>query len=134
MLRMVDEGDLLITCKVDPLTKMLPGKQISLEGFRDDVQTALGKSCRQIISASEHVSPQGIRVLRVVASGEVKETPIRWIYYHLSDDDGKRLSFIFTHEESLDDRVAGADEALTNSVEFISKDERQASTASAEFK
>lgn len=134
MLRMVEDGDLLATCKIDQLTRQLPGKHISLDGFRDDVQRALGKNCQQIVSASQEVNPQGVRVLRVVAAGEVKKTPIRWIYYHLSNDEGKRLSFIFTHEASLGDRIAGADEAMTHSVEFISGGTRQASTSVRDLK
>lgn len=118
-LRMVDGGDLLATCKVDQLTKSLPGKQVTLDGFRGDVQTALGKNCKEILSASESVNAQNVRVMRVVAAGEVSETPIRWIYYHLSNDDGYRLSVIFTHEASLESRFAGTDETMTSSVAFL---------------
>jgi hypothetical protein len=108
---------------------MVPGKQITLDGFRGDVQKALDKNCKEIVSAAEHVSPQGVRVLRVVAAGEVGDTPIRWIYYHLSDDHGRRLSYIFTHEASFEGRLAGIDEALTSSVQFLPESKRQARAA-----
>lgn len=124
--RLVDDGDLLATCKIDQLGRGVPGKQVSLDGFRADVERALDKNCEQIVSVSETVSPQDIRVLRVVAAGKVSKTPIRWIYCHLSDDEGRRLSYIFTHEASLEDRLAGFDETLTSSAQFLSQAKRQA--------
>jgi hypothetical protein len=119
MLRMVEDGDLLATCKVDLLTKSVPGKQVTLDGFRGDVQKALDKNCKEIVTASQSVNSQGVRVLRVVAAGEVAETPIQWIYYHLSNDEGQRLSFIFTLESSMESRFAGTDEEMTSSVQFL---------------
>ena len=122
-LRMVDGGDLLATCKVDQLTKSVPGKQVTLDGFRGDVQSALGKNCKEILSASETVNAQNVKVMRVVAAGEVSETPIRWIYYHLSNDEGYRLSLIFTHEASLESRFAGTDKEMTSSIAFLPQPE-----------
>ena len=120
-LRMIDDGDLLATCKIDQLNKSVPGKHVTLDGFRDDVQAALAKNCKEVLSVGQTVSPNNIRVLKVVAAGEVGDTPIQWIYYHLSDDNGNRLSCIFTLEASFQDRFAGMDESLTNSIEFVAK-------------
>ena len=128
-LRMVENGNLIATCKIDPLPTMVPGKQVSLDGFRDDVQAALAKNCKKIVSVGQSVSPNGLRVMRVVAAGEVSDTPIHWIYCHLSDDHGRRLSCIFTLEASLEDPFAGKDESVTNSIEFIGTPERQASSS-----
>lgn len=126
--RMVEDGDLLATCKIDLLTRSVPGKQITLDGFSQDVQQALGKNCKQVVSASQTVNPYRIRVMRVEAAGDVGDAPIRWIYYHLSNDSGQRLSYIFTLEASQLDRFAGLDEVMTASVEFLTEDERQART------
>ena len=119
MLRMFEDGDLLATCKIDQLTKSVPGKHVTLDGFREDVEAALGKNAKQILSASQSVNGQSVRVLRVVASGAVGETPIRWIYYHLSNDDGQRLSFIFTLESSMMSRFDGVDEEMASSVQLL---------------
>ncbi len=129
--RMVEGGDLLATCKIDQLTRSVPGKQITLDGFSRDVQQALGKNCQQVVSAGQTVNPNGIRVMRVEAAGSVGATPIRWIYYHLSDDTGQRLSYIFTLEASQLDRFAGMDEVMTASVEFLTDVERQARASKA---
>lgn len=137
LLRLVDEGDLLLTCKADRLNRLPAGKQITLDGFQSDVRAALATNCKEIISASESVNPQGIRVLRVVASGDVAETPIRWIYYHLSDDEGQRLSLIFTHESTLESRIAGIDEAMTSSITLLPRvdhDDSQANANTARLK
>jgi len=127
MLRMFEDGDLLATCKIDQLTKSVPGKHVTLDGFREDVQAALGKNAKQIVSASQSVNAQAVRVLRVVAAGEVGKTPIRWIYYHLSNDDGQRLSFIFTLESSMMSRFDAVDEEMASSVKFLEPKEELAS-------
>ena len=119
VLRMVDDGDLLGTCKLDRLHKLPPGKQLSLENFQTDVRRALATNCEQILEAEETVNTQGVRMLRVVAGGRVADIPVRWIYYHLSDGRGPRLSCIFTHEASVSDRFDGLDRALTSSIEFL---------------
>ena len=118
-LRMVEDGDLLATCRIDYLTKGVPGTQITLDGFREDVQRALAENCKEIVSASQSVNSQNVRVLRVEASGEVAETPITWIYHHLSDDQGRRLSFVYTLESSMMNRFDAADQAMTSSVFFL---------------
>ena len=125
MLRYVDEGDLLATCKLDRLNRLPTGNQITLSGFQADVQSALGENCQEILSASQSVNPQGVRMLRVAAGGEVKETPIRWVYYHLSDDEGQRLSMIFTFEASLESRLSSADEALTSSISILPRSQAE---------
>lgn len=118
-LRMVEDGDLLATCRIDYLTKGVPGTQITLDGFREDVQRALAKNCKEIVSASQSVNSENVRVLRVEASGEVAQTPITWIYCHLSDDEGHRLSFVYTLESSMMSRFDNADQAMTSSVFFL---------------
>ena len=113
---------------------MAPGKQITLTGFQTDVDKALAKNSTGIITASENLNSQGLRVLRVVAGGDIGETPIRWIYYHLSDDTGRRLSLIFTHEASLESRLSGIDESLTSSFYFLpEQEERQAQLDTGEI-
>ena len=118
-LRMVEDGDLLATCRLDYLTKAVPGTQVTLDGFRDDVQRALGKNCKSIVSAGQSINGQNVRVLRVVASGEVAETPITWIYFHLSDDEGHRLSVVYTLESSMMSRFEGSDQEMASSVFFL---------------
>lgn len=123
-LRLIDKGDLLTTCKIDRLNRAPATHQITLDGFQADVRTALDESCDEILSASESVNPQGVRILRVVAAGDISDTPIRWVYYHLSDDDGQRLSLIFTHEASMESRLEGIDESLTSSIAFLPRVEQ----------
>ena len=126
VLRMVDGGDLLATCRIDRLNKMPPNKQLMQSSYQKDVQNALGKSFEHLVSAETSVSPQGVRVLRVVARGTVSKTPIQWIYCHLSNQEGYCLSCIFTLEDTVAERFRGLDEALINSVELLAPPARQA--------
>ena len=104
-------------------------------GFQEDVQRALDTYCEQIVDATESVSPQGIRLLRVEAAGTVEKTPVRWVYYHLSNKEGDRLSAIFTFEASRLEQFVGVDESLTSSVQFLGSSAAQArATDPAELK
>ena len=124
-LRLVDNGDLLTTCKIDRLNRMPSTQQVTLDGFQADVRSALDQNCKEILSVSETMNPQGVRVLRVLAGGEVDKTAIRWVYYHLSDDEGQRLSLIFTHEASMESRLQGADESFTSSITLLPREEQK---------
>jgi hypothetical protein len=119
LLRMVDNGDLLATCRINRLTKTTPGKPVSLEGFQNDVRRALDKNCEQIISAEESVNSQDVRILRVVAAGKAADASVQGVYYHLSNDEGQRLSCVFTYEAFLASRFAGADQAVVSSVSLL---------------
>lgn len=125
VMRLIEDGDLLTTCKINRLNRMPEGKQITLSGFQGDVQAALANNCKEIAMASESLNPQGIRVLRVVARGDVGETPIQWVYYHLSDDLGQRLSLVFTHESAMESRLAGLDESLTSSITILPRKSKE---------
>ncbi len=120
VLRMVDDSDVLATCTMTRLPKLPAGKDVALEKFQSDVQQALGKHSDQLLQASESTNPSGLRSLRVVAGGTAGEVPVQWIYYHLSDQQGQRLSCIFTLEAEATERFASADEALTSSLQFLS--------------
>jgi len=119
VMRLIDRGDLIAQCNVSKLPKLPAGEQLTLEGFQEDVRKTLGKNFGQIIEASQQVTEGGIRVLRVVASGNASELPIQWTYYHLSDDEGSRASLVLTIEADLVERFAAVDRELVSGFRFI---------------
>lgn len=119
IMRLIDRGDLIAQCNVSQL-KPLPNKeQLTLEGFQEDIRKTLGTNFGQIVEASQQVNEAGLRVLRVVASGNASELPIQWTYYHLSDDEGRRVSLVLTIEANLVERFAAVDRELISGFRFL---------------
>lgn len=121
ILRLVERGDLIAQCNISPLPDSAPGKHLSMEEFKGEIEEALGKNFGQIVEAKQTKTESGLRVLRIVASGVSSELPIQWIYYHVSSDQGRRAAYVFTFEGRLAERFGAADEILSGSFEFIAR-------------
>lgn len=121
ILRFVERGDLIAQCNISPLPDSTPGKHLSLEEFKAEIEEALGKNFGQIVEAKQSKTESGLRVLRIVASGVSSELPIQWIYYHVSSDQGRRAAYVFTFEARLAERFGAADDVLSGSFEFITR-------------
>jgi hypothetical protein len=117
ILRHIDRGNLITQCNIRSLSRLGKGEQLTLEGFRDDIQVAMKNAFGEFIEAEEKAE-NGIKIIRIVVSGTVSELPVQWTYYHLSDDNGRRASMVFTTESNLLERFAQADELLVTSFEF----------------
>lgn len=121
ILRMVDHGDVLAQCNLSRLPDLPAGKQIALEEFQQDVQRTLGERFGQFEYASQETDDKGQRILRLVALGAVDEVPIRWMYYHVSNDQGQRAGYLFTLEDELAERFNQSDRILVDSVQFVER-------------
>ncbi len=120
VLRCVDGGDLLAQCNLSELGDAEPGQRLTLEAFQAEALRSLVSSAGQVAEASQGESePQGLRVLRVQATGIASEVPIVWIFYHLSNDQGRQASISFTMGADAVERFAGGDRALVESFEFL---------------
>ncbi len=117
--RFVDRGDLVAQCNISELPELEPGKQLSLEELQADVQRSLGDNFGQIVEATKWTTDDGKRVLRVVASGLASEISIQWIYYHVSNDKGRRAALAITLESKLMERFAESDRTLVETFEFL---------------
>jgi hypothetical protein len=119
--RLVDRGDLVAQCNVSELPDFEPGRHLSLDEFRADVQQKLGEHFGQIVEASQTESSHGNRILRISVSGMASEISIQWIYYHISNDQGRRAAMAFTFESELVERFAEADRTLVESFQFLAR-------------
>jgi hypothetical protein len=117
--RLVDRGDLVAQCNVSELPDFEPGRHLSLDEFRADVQQKLGEHFGQIVEASQTESSHGNRILRISVSGMASEISIQWVYYHISNDQGRRAAMAFTFESELVERFAEADRTLVESFQFL---------------
>ena len=71
-----------------------------------------------IVEASERVTSNKLKLMRVLVSGQSEEVPIQWVYAHLSDDSGQRLSLVFTMGANVAEVFAGADEQICSTFEL----------------
>lgn len=123
VLRMVDQGELVAQCNISSLSDLETGKRRDLEGFQADIKTALADVIGDVVEAEHYQTDAGLDVLRVVVSGKVDELPLRWIYYHVSDDDGRRVAYVVTLEPKLDERLADSDRQFVEQLRFTSRPE-----------
>jgi len=73
----------------------------------------------EILEASEKLTSTMHRMLRIVAAGSVEGVPIRWVHYHLSNDQGRRLAMAFTFDEESLDVFSDQDMQIVNSLELM---------------
>jgi hypothetical protein len=124
---MLDRGTLTAQCNASSLPQRAPDKLVTLEEFQADVRKALDKSFGEFVEAGQSVDDAKHRVLRVAVEGKASDIPIRWIYYHVADEQGRQAAFTFTIEKSLLERFAAADKPLVESLRFVEtkgKDEK----------
>ncbi len=129
IMRLMDRGVLAGQCNLALLPKRDPNRLVSLEDFQEDVRKALGDNFGEFVAAAQSVDQAGHRVLRVVAEGAVPaktdgkpdNIPIRWIYYHVADREGRQAALTFTVEREHVERFADADRPIVESVRFGGK-------------
>jgi hypothetical protein len=106
-------------CNIANLFDFEPGKQLSMEGFQSDLREVTSRAGHEILEASERLSSTKHRLLRVVVSGNVDGVPVRWIYYHVSNDAGRRLSMTFVFDETSLETFAEQDQQLAGTIELL---------------
>lgn len=121
VLRMIDDGEFVAQCNVSSLPQVTAEKLPTLSKFQEDIETGLGESFGQFISAKQDTNDLGYRVFRVVVDGKASEVPIQWVYYLVADKTGRQLTMVFVVEAELADRMIGADEQLAAAVQFVDR-------------
>jgi len=134
-LRFIVKNRLVAQCNVNNLVDMDAGSQLSLEGYQADIQRLLANTGGELLEASEKLTSTSHRMLRIVAAGSIEGVPIRWVHYHLSNDEGRRLAMAFTFDEESLDLFGDQDMQVVNSLELLawpSKLDRKALEESTE--
>jgi len=106
-------------CNIANLVDFEPGRQLSMAGFQSDLREVTSRAGHEILEASERLSSTKHRLLRVVVSGSVDGVPVRWIYYHVSNDTGRRLSMTFVFDETSLETFAEQDQQLASTIELL---------------
>jgi hypothetical protein len=123
VMRLVDDGVSAGQCNFTVLPRREADKLVSLEQFQEDVRQALGENFAEFVTAGQSVNGAGLRVLKVVAQGVVRDKsgdlPVRWTYYHLADRQGRQAALTFTVEQQRLDIFAESDKAIVESLRFV---------------
>ncbi len=85
----------------------------------------LGENFGEFLELSQAVSPAHLRILRVKAKGKDADVPVRWFYYHVSDPEGRQVTFCFRVEEKRLEQFGRADEQLVHSLRFVQMEKKE---------
>jgi hypothetical protein len=118
VLRLVEQGDLIAQCNASRLPDLPAGQRVQMEAYKSDIRRALGDNFGQFDEVSQSTTGMKLNLLRAVVSGASSDVPIRWVYYHLSDDQGHQIATVFTMDARLIERFAEADRTLVETLEF----------------
>jgi hypothetical protein len=125
VLRCVDGGDLIAQCNLSELADAAPGKRLALEAYQAEVLESLTSSAGQVVEASQSTTDEGLRILRVQATGIASEVPIVWVFYHVSNEQGRQAALAFTMEAKAVERFAEGDRTLVESFTFAPRPQPQ---------
>lgn len=119
IMRFIDRGDLLTQCTVVMLPRRAANQPLTLEKYKTEIAKVVGQNpSARLVKTDEVTTDSGLNAMSIVVSGVEEELPVNWIYYHVSDNRGKQVTFVFTLAETAADRVAGAAKQLVNEFKF----------------
>ena len=121
----LDHGQDIGMCKVSPQPQLSVAKLPTAGQFQEIVQKVLGPSFGEITDASETQTDAHLRIVRVSVKGKDSDVPARWIYYHVSDPEGRQAAIAFRIEEKNLEAFGHADDALVQSLRFVEKVEKK---------
>jgi hypothetical protein len=116
--RLIENNSIVAQCNVTRLPKLDAGKQLTLAALQQEIRQSLKGNAPTIVEASERATANQLKLMRVVVSGQSEEVPIQWVYAHLSDDSGRRVSLVFTMGANAAEQFAGADEQICSTFEL----------------
>jgi len=127
ILRLVELGSLVAQCNMAPAPPAPDGKTTPLERFEADIQQSLGERFGEIVSREKMPTDDGRQIFRVEVSGNVviksvqgrADIPMLWIYYLVTDPQGRQASFVFSVEPKLMEQLRGRDRDLVASLKFV---------------
>ena len=118
-MRFVSGGDLLAQCNIVQLPARPANNPLSLKDYKAEVARMIAADeVASIVDAKEFKTNERIRGLSIEVEGEEGGVPVSWIYYHLNDKDGRRMTFVFTLEREIMNQFLPADLKLVNGLAF----------------
>ncbi|MFM9010576.1 MAG: hypothetical protein ACKON8_06830 [Planctomycetota bacterium] len=115
-MRLVDRGALLAQCSVTALPRGPASAPPTSAEVERDLQRSLAGQATGIEHSSEASRSDGVRIVRVVATGKAGDLPFRWVHAVLTDASGQRVAVTCMLEGGLRDRFGNADRDLVDGI------------------
>jgi hypothetical protein len=132
VMRFVDRGALVAQCSITSLPRSSSQSPPTIAEVERDLQRSLAGQFGRLEHSSEATRSDGVRLVRVVATGRADGLPFRWIHYVLTDADGDRVAATCTLEDSLEKRFGTADRELVDGIRLPAAEETGSETAGDE--
>ncbi len=118
ILRLMVNGSLISQATMMGLPQSLPGMHVSEEQFQGDIRKSLGDRLIRIVSAEEIPTDDGRFLYRVTALGKAQDQELVWKYYLCANTDGRQVSFVFSTEAKLAERLGERDLEIIRSISW----------------
>ena len=120
ILRYLNEGELMAQCSIVRLASRPADNLLTLAEFKKEVATMVAADDDATLESAEQLkSRSGLNVLEVQVSGIVEDVPLNWMYFHVSNNDGRCVTFVFMLEKELANEVRPAARELVNNLTFL---------------
>lgn len=129
VMRLVDHGALVAQCSIIALPRAPAVAPPTIAEVERDLERSLVGQFGRLEHSSEATRSDGVRLVRVVATGRADGLPFRWIHAVLTDDDGDRVAVTCTLEDSLEKRFGTADRELLDGIQLPGGGESAGKTA-----
>ncbi len=127
ILRFVSDGSLLAQCNIVQLPARPANKPLTLNEYKEEVARIIAADdVANIVSAKEFNTESSARALMVEVKGEESGVPVSWLYYHVNEKDGRRLTFVFTLEREILNQFLPADRKMVNGLVFGARPSKKA--------
>ena len=129
IMRFVSNGDLLAQCNIVQLPARPVTNPLTLNDYKKEVARIIAADdFATIVGAKEFKTENAVRGLSVVVEGKEEGVPVTWLYYHLNEKDGRRLTFVFTLEREVMNAFLPADRKLVDGLVFGGRPQRRQAT------
>jgi len=120
IMRYLNQGELMAQCSIVRLASRPADNPLSLQKFKKEVASIVEADKDASLDSAEQLeSRSGLNVLEIQVSGIVEEVPLNWMYFHVSNSQGRCVTFVFTHEKELASEVRPAARQLVNNLTFL---------------
>ncbi len=120
ILRYLNQGELMAQCSIVRLASRPADNPLTLAAFKKEVAAMVAADEDASLESAEQLkSRSGLNILEVQVSGVVEAVPLNWMYFHVSSNDGRCVTFVFTLEKQLASEVRPAARQLVNNLTFL---------------
>jgi hypothetical protein len=135
ILRFLSNGMLLAQCNVVQLPSRPANKPLTMKEYKHEIAKVVTADPKaRIVDTDEFKTSQGGTAMKIEVLGEEEGVPVTWLYYQVSNKDGRRLTFVFTMEEEVSGLFKPADKAMVNALQFFPKAKRKSTASTSDEK